>query len=101
MSILENSPELLYLCGFLVFYVVVHWAEGNSKACSGRNLFTEIFGESSCYTETSESNVSKADLFEQKKADEQTIAELRERIEVLEKIVTDSRYELEQKINRL
>lgn len=34
-------------------------------------------------------------------ADKQTIAELKERIAVLEKIVTEPAYELNQKINRL
>ena len=91
MSIFENSPALVFLCGFLVLYVAMHWVEGKSKLCSKTNAFTEIFGESNCSLFKS----NERDL------DDQTIAELRERIATLEKIVTDSRYELDQKINRL
>ena len=91
MSIFADSPELVFLCGFLLFYILMHWVEGKTKLCSNSDIFKELFGDSEFLDGVSERQSS----------DEQTIKELKERVANLEKIVTDSRYELDQKINRL
>ena len=48
-----------------------------------------------------DSSNSHSQSYQRSETDKQTIAELKERIAILEKIVTEPAYELNQKINRL
>ena len=90
MELFSESPALAFLIVFLLFYVVMSWIDANSD----KNFFENVLGfqQNSLMTEQVES--SSVD-------DKQTIAELKERVAVLEKIITDNRYELDQKLNQL
>lgn len=54
-----------------------------------------------CKNPFSHSKAMNVDMNKDSQAEKQTIAELKERIATLEKIVTEPAYELNQKINRL
>ncbi len=88
MTFIENNPELVFLCGFLLLYVLIQWFDETSS--------------SDFLSENLQDYLSSADdKAESSQSDKQTIAELTERVVVLEKIVTDSRYELDQKLKNL
>ena len=88
MTLLEDNPELVFLCGFLLLYVLIQWFDAKTD--------TDILGQKM------DDCISSDDVVEASGTnDEQTIAELKERVAVLEKIVTDSRYELDEKLNKL
>ena len=91
MTFLENNPELVFLCVYILFFAALQWFDSKTqKDILSQNL-TDCLSDSSMMDDT----------ITQKSDDQKTIAELKERVAVLEKVITDSRYELDQKLKNL
>ena len=89
MEIFTDSPALTFLIIFLLFYTVMSWIDANSD-----KSFFESIMEIKNTKQTSQKETSS-------EQDKQTIAELKERVAVLERIITDNRFELDQKLSKL
>ena len=89
MEIFTDSPALTFLIIFLLFYIVMSWIDANSD-----KSFFESIMEIKNTKQTSQKETSS-------EQDKQTIAELKERVAVLERIITDNRFELDQKLSKL
>ena len=90
MDIFNESPAIVFLAVFLVFYIVMSWIDANSD----NNFFASLLANINDSSTSQHINSSSQE-------DKQTIEELKERVAVLEKIISDSRFELDQKLNRL
>ncbi len=79
-------------------FAIIAWAYVRTRGSSSRDAVDELMGEGMsdglcCFGSKRDAEKAKADLEE--------LARLRERVEVLERIVTDKGYELNKEFDRL